>query len=57
MLERIFSSFSQIVNDGLLPNMKLLIDFLLGDGLFLGLVIIFLPLTGKIINIFRKIIS
>ncbi|HIQ74096.1 MAG TPA: hypothetical protein IAA51_06755 [Candidatus Cottocaccamicrobium excrementipullorum] len=52
----VFDTFSQIFNDGLLPNMKLMIDFLLtGDGMALGFVVILLPLLGKLIRFFKHI--
>lgn len=53
----IFSVFSQIVNEGLLPSLKMYIDFLLGDGAMLGLGIIFLPLAGRVIYLFKKIFN
>ena len=54
---KIFEIMSQIVNDGLFPCLKLYIDFLLGDGLLLGLGIIFLPLAGRVIYLFKKIFN
>ncbi len=56
-MSKIFEIMSQIVNEGLFPCLKLYIDFLLGDGLLLGLGIIFLPLAGRVIYLFKKIFN
>lgn len=50
-----FDIFSQIVNDGLLPCLKMYIDFLLGEGKFLGLGILILPLLGRIVYLIKKL--
>ena len=53
---RLFDIFSQIVDEGLFPCLKVYIDFLMGDGLFLGLGIIVLPLLARVVNIFKKML-
>lgn len=50
-----FAIFTQIVREGLYPCLKMYIDFLLGDGLLLGLGILILPLLGRIIYIIKKL--
>lgn len=50
-----FDKLSLILTDGIMPCLKMLVDFLLGDGLFLGLLIIFLPLLRRLIIIFRNL--
>ena len=35
-----WEDFSTIFNDGILVNAKALIDFLLGDGIYLGAVVL-----------------
>lgn len=50
-----FDTFSQIFNDGLVPCMKMYIDFLLDEGMFLGVGILVLPLVGRILNIFKNL--
>lgn len=50
-----FDTFTQIINEGLYPCLKMYIDFLLGPGLFLGFGILVLPLVGRIVYIFKKL--
>lgn len=54
-MENLFPIMSQFISEGLTPNLTLLVSWLMGDGLFLGLIVIVLPLLGSIISIFRKI--
>ena len=51
-----WENFSIIFEQGILPNCKELIDFLLSDsGMFLGVVCICLPLLGRLIRFFRRL--
>ena len=50
-----FDNVSQVFNDGLLPNMAALVDFLLSDGIALGALVIFLPLLGRLIRFFKHL--
>ena len=50
-----WEDFSTMFNDGILVNAKALIDFLLGDGIYLGAVVIFLPLLGRLIKFFKNL--
>lgn len=51
-----FATFTQIIREGFLPCLKMYIDFLLGEGLFLGVGVIVLPLLGRIVYIFKKLL-
>lgn len=51
----IWDQFSIVFSDGLLPNMKVLVDFFMGDGLYLGILVIFLPLLGRLIKFFKHL--
>lgn len=51
-----WENFTTIFEQGLLPNCKFLIDFLLSEkGMFLGVVCICLPLLGRLIRFFRRL--
>ena len=50
-----WEDFSTIFNDGILVNAKVLIDFLLGDGIYLVAVVILLPLLGRLIKFFKNL--
>ena len=50
-----FDIFSQVVREGLLPNLKLYIDWLLHEGKFLGFGVLILPLLARIIRIFKNL--
>lgn len=51
-----WENFTIIFEQGILPNCKLLIDFLLSDkGMYLGVVCICLPLLGRLIRFFRRL--
>lgn len=51
-----WANVSTVLNDGLLPNMQALIDFLLSEeGAFLGICVICLPLLGKLVRFFKKL--
>lgn len=54
-MENLFSNLTIFISDGLNPMLTMLVNWLMGDGLFLGMVVIVLPLLGRIINILRKI--
>ncbi len=54
-MDDMFSIFSQVFSEGILPNCKALIDFFMNEGKFLGVCVIILPLLGRLINIFRKL--
>lgn len=51
-----WENFSIIFEQGILPNCKSLIDFLLSEkGMYLGVVCICLPLLGRLIRFFRRL--
>lgn len=56
-MEALFSNLTTLLNEGITPNMTLLVNWLMDaeKGLFLGLIVIVLPLLGRIINIFTKL--
>lgn len=54
-MESMFALFTQVINDGFFPCLKMYIDFLLGPGLFLGVGVLVLPLLGRIIYIIKKL--
>lgn len=53
-MENLFSVLTEILN-GIFPSLLLLNNWLLNDGLIFGMLIIVLPLIGKLINIIIKI--
>lgn len=54
-MENLFTNLSTFISAGLTPMLTDLVNWLMGDGLFLGLVVIVLPLLGRIVSIFKKI--
>lgn len=58
-MDRLFENLSILISEGFVPNLTLLSNWLLDEnkGLFLGLIVIALPLLGRIINIFIKFIK
>lgn len=53
-MENLFANLSIFISTGLTPMLTNLVNWLMGDGLFLGLVVIVLPLLGRIVSIFKK---
>lgn len=53
-MQSLFSDLSIFISAGLTPMLTSLVNWLMGDGLFLGLVVIVLPLLGRIVSIFKK---
>lgn len=58
-MEMLFQNLTTLLSDGIFPNLTLLSEWLMDEerGLFLGLIVIALPLLGRIINIFIKFIK
>ena len=54
-MSTLFSNLSIFVSDGLSPMLTMLSSWLMSDGLYLGLVVIAVPLLGRIINILKKL--
>lgn len=54
-MENLFPLMSQFISEGLTPMLTMLVNWLMGDGLFLGLIVIVLPLLGSIVSILKKI--
>ena len=56
-MEMLFQNLTTLLTDGITPNLTLLVNWLMDSekGLFLGLIVIVLPLLGRIINIFTKL--
>ena len=53
-MENLFQILTE-VTVGIFPMLTMLNNWLLSDGLLFGLLIIVLPLIGKVINILKKI--
>ena len=54
-MSTLFNNLSIFVSDGLSPMLTMLSSWLMSDGLYLGLVVIAVPLLGRIINIIKKL--
>ena len=54
-MENLFQILTQFNTEGLFPMLGMLVDWLMGDGLYLGAICIVIPLVGRIVNIFKKI--
>lgn len=54
-MENLFPLLSEFISDGLTPMLTMLVTWLMGDGLYLGLIVIVIPLLGRIINILKKV--
>lgn len=56
-MEMLFQNLTTLLTDGITPNLTLLVNWLMDSekGLFLGLIVIVLPLLGRIINIYTKL--
>lgn len=56
-MEMLFQNLTTLLNEGITPNMTKLVNWLMDaeQGLFLGLIVIVVPLLGRIINILTKL--
>lgn len=53
-MQNLFSNLTEVTT-GMFPMLTMLNEWLLNDGLMFGLLIIVLPLIGKVINILKKL--
>lgn len=56
-MEALFSNLTILLNEGIAPNLTILVEWLMdpNEGFLLGLFVIVLPLLSRIVNIFTKL--